>query len=359
MAILRANTGGAWASASVWQVYDEDTNTWSAYGYAPRNNDIVYLNGKTITLSNNQAINIENGTIRNDANTNIGVVAGGYLSGYANTIGHKFTANFINTSTYIFTVATSDATITITGDVTSTAGVAFNRTGSSGGVYYIVTGNVTLNNGSALGQSSSNYNTGTIIGNVTVNSSQILKGTSNRSLTVTGNITCESGQSNIANSLVIVGNVIGTGVNACITIDNIDINGGIAYKSSNPNYLGIKYTGNLVIQNPDTFTWHDISEPRINPFIIITDWDFANEVQYPPENRVVAGIPYAYDEKVGTFAVDYPQEAVVLKDVVYDSGNKTGKLVVLPAELISRLLNCPTIETMQQLLIAHLNPETD
>ena len=113
------------------------------------------------------------------------------------------------------------------------------------------------------------------------------------------------------------------------------------------------------ILNPADFRWVDISEPRINPFIIITDWDFANEVQYPPENRVVAGIPYAFDEKVGTFAVDYPQEAVVLKDVVYDSGNKTGKLVVLPAELISRLLNCPTIETMQQLLIAHLNPETD
>lgn len=64
---------------------------------------------------------------------------------------------------------------------------------------------------------------------------------------------------------------------------------------------------------------------------------------------------------VGTYDINQylPPESVVLKDYVYDSGNKTGKLVVLPAELISRLLNCPTIETMQQLLIAHLNPETD
>ena len=104
----------------------------------------------------------------------------------------------------------------------------------------------------------------------------------------------------------------------------INVNGKIEYQSNN-NTTGVHFT-TMNILNPDEFRWVDISEPRINPFIIITDWDFANEVQYPPENRVVAGIPYAFDEKVGTFEVDYPPESVVLNGYEYDNGNMTGSM---------------------------------
>lgn len=110
--------------------------------------------------------------------------------------------------------------------------------------------------------------------------------------------------------------------NRLYTGTTINVNGKIQYQSNN-NTTGVSFT-TMNILNPDEFRWVDISEPRINPFIIITDWDLNNEVQYPPENRVVAGTPYAFDEKVGTFEVDYPPETVVLKDYVYDGGEMVG-----------------------------------
>ncbi|MBR6067268.1 MAG: hypothetical protein IKP45_05655 [Bacteroidales bacterium] len=110
--------------------------------------------------------------------------------------------------------------------------------------------------------------------------------------------------------------------NRLYTGTTINVNGKIEYQSNN-NTTGVRFT-NMNILNPDEFRWVDISEPRINPFIIVTYWDLNNQIQYPPENRVVAGTPYAFDEKVGTFTVDYPPETVVLKDYVYDGGEMVG-----------------------------------
>jgi hypothetical protein len=87
--------------------------------------------------------------------------------------------------------------------------------------------------------------------------------------------------------------------------------------------LGVRYT-NINILNPDTFTWKDISEPRSNPFIIVTNADMNNRQQYPPENEVKEGTEYVWGEKVGTY--QQPPEAVVLKDYVYDNGERTGTL---------------------------------
>lgn len=137
------------------------------------------------------------------------------------------------------------------------------------------------------------------------------------------------------------------------TINYLTLNGNLTYED-NPTPLG-----NLIsLTVGDEFEIHCISSGS-NDIIMISRYQLNNTNQYPAPANVKKDVPYAWGELVGQYLPDYPQEAVVLKDVIYDSGNKTGKLVVLPAELISRLLNCPTIETMQQLLIAHLNPETD
>lgn len=109
------------------------------------------------------------------------------------------------------------------------------------------------------------------------------------------------------------------GVIGCTTLN---INGSITYKSTN-NTIGVRYT-TLNILNPDTFTWKDISEPRTNPFIIVTDADMNNRQQYPPENEVKEGTEYVWGEKVGTYQA--PPESVVLKGYRYDNDEKEGTL---------------------------------
>ena len=97
----------------------------------------------------------------------------------------------------------------------------------------------------------------------------------------------------------------------------------IEYYNDSNGIGGITSTNPFTPINPD-FQWVNISEPRTLKYRIMTDYDFDNTQQYPPENRVVAGTPYAFDEKVGTFEVDYPPETVVLKDYVYDGGEMVG-----------------------------------
>ena len=107
-----------------------------------------------------------------------------------------------------------------------------------------------------------------------------------------------------------------------IVCTNFNINGSITYKSTN-NTMGVRYT-TLNILNPDTFTWKDVTEPRSNPFIILTDAEMNNRQQYPPENEVKEGTEYVWGEKVGTYQA--PPESVVLKGFVYDNGDKVGTL---------------------------------
>lgn len=236
-------------------------------------------------------------------------------------------------------------TLTFTGsmDITSTTSRTITTLTANGA--YTLTGTQTIT-------------TGNFYGDVTLNGGTTISGTNGRFY---GNITLDNNCTLSYTNLSFNGadGIVRVGHGSRYTATTHIFNGRkIEYYNDSNGIGGITSTNPFNPINED-FQWINISEPRTLKYRIMTDYDFDNIEQYPPENRVVAGTPYAYDEKVGTFAVDYPQEAVVLKDVVYDSGNKTGKLVVLPAELISRLLNCPTIETMQQLLIAHLNPETD
>ena len=118
----------------------------------------------------------------------------------------------------------------------------------------------------------------------------------------------------------ITGDIIANGY--LLTGTTLNINGSITYKSTQ-NTMGVRYT-NLNILNPDTFTWKDVTEPRSNPFIILTDAEMNNRQQYPPEDEVKEGTEYVWGEKVGTY--EAPPESVVLKGFVYDNGDKIGSL---------------------------------
>jgi len=416
--IVWANNTGTWGTTTLWDYWDENTQSIQPYGQVPQVGDYVYANGYIITIPTGTT-SIGNGTFSNGDNPYTGRNGGSFRWTAAGTynISGNVEGYGYSTTLGVPSNQSNTAPLTLQGNIYSFATNGTCAVGSSGsGTTHIINGNlygaycligywqpffkingnivnntanpsiigyeagggnpnnidITVNGDChdnfirADGQSSVQFRTVNITGTyrLTQNSNpfnKTLVTLSVKDFYNSGiNISCTT--ANVSGLLKNSNNIMLTGTTINFRElrdenDNLLSYGHIEYES-NANLTGIRFT-NMNIFNADTFTWKDVTNPRTNPFIIITDWDLNNQIQYPPENRVVAGTPYAYNEKVGTFEVDYPQESVVLKDVTYDSGNKTGKLVVLPAELISRLLNCPTIETMQQLLIAHLNPETD
>lgn len=177
----------------------------------------------------------------------------------------------------------------------------------------VINGNLTINT------TNSNVLTIRVTGNCRLNDSI----SSVTNIRVDGNLTIYGNLS--ATAATINGNIIAMS-NHIVAATTLNVGGNIEYQSNN-NTVGVLYT-TLNILNPDTFTWHDISTPRVNPFMIITDADTRNLLQYPAEDRVVLGTPYAFGEKVGTFDVDYPPETVVLYEYVYDNGNKEGTLQI-------------------------------
>ena len=178
-----------------------------------------------------------------------------------------------------------------------------------------------MKSGVLVGSSNSSGPTMTITGNAlpTESSNATLFYTNTLSLTVNGVVGIAQ---NLATATV--NGKIEMGLNRLLTGTTLNINGVINYRSNN-NTNGIRFT-NLNILNPDTFTWKDISEPRSNPFIIVTDADMNNRQQYPAPANVKKDIPYAWGELIGLYLPDYPPETVVLKDYVYDGGEMVGTL---------------------------------
>lgn len=357
----QSGSGGKnWNAVANWRTWDEDTQSIVPLGRLPQYPDEIYLNGIeyfAATTGIDTSIVVDGvthyATLRNSVNpyTQIG---GGYIT--ANNV--PIIANVVasgNSVMFQRETVSAHHTLQLIGDsfVIENGASLFGRSGSS--YNRILTINIT--------------NGGTLIAN-----RQIISDSSGtRSLTISGNnataelnyaqnIAAFNCSCNIVNNsnctfaTATIGN-IRCGMNNRISGTTLNISGSIEYESTQ-NKSGIVYT-NLNVINPQVFTWKDITEPRVNCYVIVTDAEMSDDYLYPNPSVVKEDVEYAARQRVGKYRIDYPQEAVVLKDVVYDSGNKTGKLVVLPAELISRLLNCPTIETMQQLLIAHLNPETD
>ena len=309
MAVKWAVANGSWTAGATWND-----------GVVPTANDDVYLNGHNVTISTLTF----NGTIRNDANDDYQIVAGGYI--YAN--------NYSNSATINVTTIIAVETI-----------INYNH-GITGVLDYLTCGNFYVKNGIAAitCQEDSNYLTGNF--HLLVSGAVLIqaKNTTNRTIIINGNVygventlLCSSQQAThtingaiqvtaLASTTNING-VVDMALNNRISTSTLNINGNIRYKN-NVGGCGLQYTV-LNIANPDTFTWKDVTEPRSNPFIILTDAEMNNRQQYPSENEVKEGVEYVWGEKVGTYTPDYPPESVVLKDYEYGDSDdpKTGTMV--------------------------------
>lgn len=336
MAILKAISGGNyWNTASKWEVYNAQTNTWSAYNNYPQEGDYCYLNGYTIGIGS-ASINLGNGTIDNVGNDNIGVAAGGALS-LTHFTGRDVTANFVIGNQQMYGFSSGSGYIwTFRGNITIVGTASFGGGGIASNNSIIIIGNVNFKNASLI-----NLNTAI------------------SSLTITGNVTSEGGiLYNVAIPVTINGNVTDLMLNSTTTINgsytlaqynsnsnitatiNGDLNlfNGHYLSCTTLNFYGnsIKYSGwatdsignlkvkNLNIGNLTNFTWHDVSVVRTAPFFIVTDYDLNNTDQYPSPANVKKDVPYAWGELVGQYLPDYPPETVVLKDYVYDGGEMVG-----------------------------------
>lgn len=355
MATVWAKQNGEW-NGSIWDYFNEETEQVEAYPYAkPQSNDIVYLNG--FTISANENINIGNGTIRNDLNPYTNLSGGkitipsslANMNGYVNANiigGDVFTINSTQSNVFTFIgnikltnrlfngFETLNKSVTINGNVDNSENPTYIY--SSRGFLFTINGNVikgnsslyvrntiqtgttpiTINGNLTTTQNATNYigeNVGAVtfnIGNIDFTNSEAMLSNNTVSLNV-GNfyfIANQTGQ-NVSATNIIAEN------NAILTCNTLNINGSITYKSTN-NMMGVKYN-TLNILNPDTFTWKDITEPRVNQFIILTDAEMNNRQQYPPENEVKEGVEYVWGEKVGTY--QQPPESVVLSGYEYDT----------------------------------------
>lgn len=313
MAVKWAVANGNWNAGATWND-----------GVVPAADDDVYLNGHTINVTS--SFSIGNGTISNELNPNT-QLSGGNLA-ISTNVSPTIVANF-SSKTYalLFNVSAYNA-ITIVGNVEST--YAFMQIGSNSSVNLYVTGNISTKYGTfvtkSTGSGSFNCNFN-VTGNITIDNGDLMSQnfTGNRSLTVAGNCFLQNGKvlpiGYSLNSFTLIGSLLNNyGLN--ILAEDATITGNISYASATGG-MGI-FANSLTINNPDTFTWKDITEPRSNPFIILTDAEMNNRQQYPSEGVVKQGVEYVWGEKIGTYQA--PPESVVLKDYVYDNDEKVGTL---------------------------------
>ena len=309
MAVKWAVANGNWNAGATWND-----------GVVPAGVDEVYLNGYTVTISSYNGIACK--LISNDRYGNL--AAGGSIS-MTFTEGQILivTANlFCVANTTLFTSSSKYRGLSIVGNIENYGYIFSSSYSGSGG--FFATG-ICDNYGTLFSPTTSSGNiTLRIIGNV--NSSGLIIGGS-YSTSILPNVLFE-GECTISstpfrtklgtfdcNNITLYNNVN-------ISCETLNIDGSIRYTSNN-NLFGINYTA-INILNPDTFTWKDITEPRVNPFIILTDAEMNNRQQYPPEDEVKEGTEYVWGEKVGTY--QQPPESVVLKGYRYDNDEKEGTL---------------------------------
>ena len=363
MATIWARSTGAWGG-SIWDYFNENTQQIEAYPFAnPQSGDIVYCNGFTITISG--SIDIGNGTFTNGVNpyTNI---SGGHF-GYSANPGINITGDceqYGNTALFTIHISNSNAQFNVNGNLYNENNAVFSlsqqwsiRASFSGSfnignvspIIYTSYGNtantISLNISNIILRSSNvtelvHTNITTAFASYVIVTSSLLISPINVNVTtfsftgqeikfnltqtfttatITGNIELN------ANNTFTTANITGTiKANSYVLAGTtLNINGSINYTSSN-NTMGIRYT-TLNILNPDTFTWKDLTEPRSNPFIILTDAEIANRQQYPAVTDVKKDVPYAYGQLVGTFEPNYPPESVVLDGFEYGE-NMTGTM---------------------------------
>ena len=283
MAVKWAVANGNWNAGATWNG-----------GVVPTIGDIIYLDGHTISAGLN--INLGAGEIHNDINPITGL-SGGRMNGSGAYV--VAAAKFISQTYLFYQYATGSI---FNGNFYSSSVEAPLYRASGTASSYTINGNVYLTNNGTLTAGLTSTTSYTIINGNLMTSSTSNTININNELIINGNITLLSNALIRSNKLTINGNILYENTNCSIPIQSLILN----------------------ILNPDTFTWKDVTEPRSNPFIILTNADMNNRQQYPPENEVKEGTEYVWGEKVGTY--QQPPESVVLKGYVYDNGDKIGSL---------------------------------
>ena len=307
MAVKWAVANGSWTDGATWND-----------GSVPTTEDEVYLNGYKITTTNLTF----HGRVSNGSNQDYGITEGGALDCYNYNTAANITIDELDC--YIKGIISIRKNYYYGGNQNRFIGNINNY--SVGGVFtgrfsghLIIIGNAHLHTNIAKiidDGSTEVANPLEITGNITAISGAELQ-RNNTTTTIIGSCEATIRATNL-NFNGIAQMKMGNSLIATI----LNINGSITYKSTD-NTFGVKYT-TLNILNPDTFTWKDVSEPRSNPFIILTDADMNNRQQYPLENEVKEGTEYVWGEKVGTY--QQPPESVVLKGYRYDNDEKEGTL---------------------------------
>ena len=350
MAVVWAKNNGNWSDTTLWAFWNETTQQIEDYGHVPQVDDVVYCNGfeirisgtttaKIITNELNQYTNISGGHIRADA----GYTVNADLVAYGEQIYYTFTNATISTII--------NGNIIIKGNT-----VVFGVNANAQGRYFTINGNI-INEGCNLLYSV--FSIGNRAGNLTINGNVIIPNmrlrdaytaTGNYSIFINGDLECEC--------IMGIGNTehINTTVSGTTIVNNIDTS------LITTNKIHYRNSFNLTLANitpidAATFECKYIgSLPNPNPYIIVNPNTIADT--YPTEDKVLAPTQYgAQMELVGQYTPNYPPESVVLKDYEYGDSDdrKTGTMPVLSQQLISRLENCATVETVQQLLVAHLD----
>ena len=309
MAVKWAVANGNWSNGTTWND-----------GSVPVDGDYVYCNNHAITLD--VVVNQPNTTISNDVNISLSIIQGGAVVFNVSVVNVNFeNSGGVSSSLYIIRSPGSASDIVINGNV-NCGSLILNYSNNRN---YIINGNVTTKQNSSLLSQTIAISSITINGNVTING---LLDVTHNTLTevalttpfsVNGTIKINYPISQYATNFYINGILRYAQM---VSIKNLHINGRLEYENTTTSIL--LRTNNLDILNPDTFTWKDVTEPRSNPFIIVTDAEMNNRQQYPPENEVKEGTEYVWGEKIGTY--QQPPESVVLKDFVYDNGDKVGTL---------------------------------
>ena len=296
MATKWAVVNGQWSAGATWND-----------GVVPVDGDYVYLDGHIITIS---APNLPNTIVSNDVNPNT-ELSGGHMTynpgyGHVNVTFKKLIAR--NTPIYTCQINNTYGETRLTFDIDNKDGYAINFIGSDNdpNLYYV--GNVETNH-DVFDSSGKRFRNVRITGNLTTTQPCYFMSQANRvmdSVIHTGNndnITYSTGEvtnctingnvkiglNQYAKTLVLNGNL--TAVNSSFYGLDGTIGGNIEYSSTN-GATGFEFANKTFLNI--NFTWKDVTEPRSNPFIILTDAEMNNRQQYPSEADVRKDVEYAW-----------------------------------------------------------------
>lgn len=329
--------------ATKWAIANGNWNagaTWND-GVVPAAGDDVYLDGHTVTLTTPNAISVK--SLNNTTNPNT-LNSGGVLNVQQAT--KTITAD-INAATTIIDEAGmfGNSRLTIIGNINASDDNVGTYLISCGSAFPLtINGNINLRNAILYNSTYTGLRVD-INGNITANLGYLYTGTNQQIITINGN--CETCQpSNLTTTTFIVNGNLSVPSAHILTASNLTVGGNkltigdnakiicstnavlscttLEYTDSSLGMFGMDIRGSLSMVNLQH--WTNISSPRTQPYIIITDYEMNDTQQYPQESDVKQGVPYVWGQKVGTYTPDYPQEAEVLQGVTYDNGNKTGTL---------------------------------